>query len=67
MLPIEGVDLARLLTERFGDVVPDAELPADARPALRPTMAHLRAQVRELGFNLRRVRRQGYSLQAMAR
>jgi hypothetical protein len=64
LLPTDNVELARVLTERFGDVVPDDDLPASARPALRPTMTQLRAELRTIGLSLRRVRRTGYRLQA---
>jgi hypothetical protein len=55
---------ARVLTERFGDVVPDDDLASAGRDVLRLTMARLRSKVRDIGLNLRRVRRQGYMLQA---
>jgi hypothetical protein len=64
LLPTDNIELARVLTERFGDVVPDGDLPASARPALRPTMTQLRAELRTIGLSLRRVRRTGYRLQA---
>jgi hypothetical protein len=63
-LAADEVEPARVLTERFGDVVGDDDLPCAGRDELRPTMTRLRAKVRDVGLNLRRVRRQGYVLQA---
>lgn len=62
-LRTDEVDIARVLTERFGDVVPDSEFPVPAKDALRPRIAQLRAQLRDVGLSLRRVRRRGYTLQ----
>jgi DNA-binding response OmpR family regulator len=65
-LPLEEVPLARLLTERFGDLVPDAELTSEAENAstpLRARMARLRGRLRAHDLTLRRIRRKGYVLQ----
>jgi DNA-binding response OmpR family regulator len=62
----EEAEVARLLTERFGDLVSDDELEErvnDAELQLRARMTHLRANVRGLGLALRRIRRRGYILQ----
>jgi hypothetical protein len=64
-LPAEELALARLLTERFGDVVPDSAFEhalGDPVPVLRAPMAGLRARLRDLGLTVRRVRRRGYML-----
>jgi hypothetical protein len=64
MLRADTVDLARTLISRFGDVVGDGELPAQPGTELRSVVSQLRAQLRDLGLTLRRVRRRGYRLQA---
>jgi hypothetical protein len=63
VLAADEVEPARVLTERFGAAVHDSDLARDGRD-LRPTMTRLRARVRDIGLNLRRVRRQGYTLQS---
>lgn len=63
LLPADKVDIARALVEHFGHVVPDAELPGEA-DELRPKIAQLRAQFRELELSVLRVRRKGYALHA---
>jgi DNA-binding response OmpR family regulator len=64
VLPTEQIELARLLTEHFGETVTDAELPATARGELRVKISRLRAQLRDIDLLLRRVRRRGYTLRA---
>jgi DNA-binding response OmpR family regulator len=67
VLPAGEIHLARLLTERFGDVVPDSDFGDDetaSDPALRVRMTQLRARLRELDLTLHRVRRRGYTLVA---
>jgi hypothetical protein len=63
--------LARVLVDRFGDVVADREL-ADAAsagddvvpaPSLRAQMTQLRSHVRDVGLSVQRIRRRGYRLQ----
>jgi hypothetical protein len=55
--------LARLLTARFGELVPDDDFQdgPDHR-TLRTRMTDLRARFREVGLSLSRVRRRGYIL-----
>jgi DNA-binding response OmpR family regulator len=69
-LPPAEAELARLLTERFGEAVADGELRAalvesasGGVPSLRAHMSKLRALVREVGLSVQRVRRRGYRLQ----
>jgi DNA-binding response OmpR family regulator len=62
----EEAGLARLLTARFGALVPDGELVASAAitsAVLRSRMTRLRARLRSVDLVLHRVRRKGYSLQ----
>jgi hypothetical protein len=62
-LPPDEARLARLLTARFGELVPDDDFgPADER-TLRSRMTPFRARIREVELSLRRVRRRGYLLQ----
>jgi DNA-binding response OmpR family regulator len=63
----DEVEIARLLTERFGDVVLDDELrhvAGAAGPEVRARTMQLRARLRDYDVSLRRVRGRGYSLQA---
>ncbi len=65
-VPNEAVAFARLLAERFGEVVPDAELiahDADGGEPLRGRMSRLRSELRPFDLQLHRVRRRGYRLQ----
>jgi DNA-binding response OmpR family regulator len=73
VLPLTPAEarIAALLTERIGEEVTDEELraglaagadPGSPRP-LRTQMAHLRAQLREIGLDLHRTRGRGYKLQ----
>jgi hypothetical protein len=67
LLPEDEVELARLLTDRFDDVVPDDDLQHGAGVSVqevRSRMTQLRARLRGYDLNLRRVRRRGYMLQA---
>jgi hypothetical protein len=64
VLRADTIDLARTFTGRFGDVVRDGELPIQSGTEVRYLVSQLRAQLRDLGLTLRRVRRQGYRLQA---
>jgi hypothetical protein len=61
----DTIELARILTERFGDVVMDGELPAQSGSDLRSKVSDLRRQMRHVALTLRRVRRQGYRLEAV--
>jgi len=68
LLPLstDEASLARVLAARFGTVVPDIDLAAvlgdDA--GLRNHMTHLRSRVRPVDLHVRRIRGQGYALQA---
>jgi hypothetical protein len=58
--------LARLLTDRFGDLVPDDVLQhpeGDHQSPLRGQMAQLRSRLRALDLVLRRISNRGYVLQ----
>jgi hypothetical protein len=71
-LPPELAALARSLTGRFEDVVPDADLIAlvaevghgpVAPRDVRQHMTNLRAMMRPLDLAVRRIKRRGYMLQ----
>jgi DNA-binding response OmpR family regulator len=60
----EEADLARLLTQRFGELVPDEDFESGAgERTLRTQMTDLRARLRGVELSVRRVRRRGYLLQ----
>jgi hypothetical protein len=66
VLPESEARLARVLAERFENLVTDDELALEgesASRALRMELTHLRAQLRDLDLALRRVRGRGYVLQ----
>lgn len=63
MLSADNRDLARALVNRFGNTVPDDELPAADTAALRLRIAQLRSQVRGIGLSIHRVRLHGYKMQ----
>jgi hypothetical protein len=66
VLPDDEIELARLLTERFGDIARDDDLQRVAGAsgqAVRSRMTQLRARLRGYDLSLRRVRRRGYTLQ----
>jgi hypothetical protein len=63
-LPADEADLARLLTSRFGELVPDDDFEDTfGERTLRTRMTDLRARLRELELSVRRIRRRGYILQ----
>ena len=77
-LPADQAGPARLLVDRFGELVPDPDLDAARPPSagaggragsvatarpLRTTMADLRRAARDVGLTVRRVPRRGYVLQ----
>jgi DNA-binding response OmpR family regulator len=63
-LPADEADLARLLTSRFGELVPDDAFDdAMSERTVRTRMTDLRARLRDLDLSLRRIRRRGYVLQ----
>jgi hypothetical protein len=63
-LPDDEARVARVLTERFGELVDDEQLGllANGR-SLRTVTTELRSRLREMGLNIRRVRGRGYRLQ----
>jgi hypothetical protein len=63
-LTADEADLARVLTTRFGELVPDDDFDrtGDER-SLRTRMTNLRARLRELELSVRRIHRRGYLLE----
>lgn len=63
-LPPDTVQIAEALVDRFGEVVADHDLPTESSRELRLLTTRLRARLRSVGIEVRRVGRRGYCLQA---